>query len=273
MNSTYSQIKCFEGIESVYAHYKDEHFSPHVHEGYAIGIIERGAQKFFYKGGNHLSGAGSLVAVNADAIHTGQSASDNGWSYRAIYPTPEVVNRVLADYTDGRHYSPSFQTPTIENPALTNHLRTLFEYSDIDAPALVLESLLITFLSNLARASGSKLPDGETTSAKANIERVRDYIREYSHQNLTIDELANLAGINKYTLLRQFKQAYGLAPHQYQIQLRIRHAQTLLRQGVAPSIVATDSGFYDQSHLSAHFKKALGVTPKHYLNGMQMCRR
>jgi len=47
--------------------------------------------------------------------------------------------------------------------------------------------------------------------------------------------------------------------------VRIRRAQDLLRAGLAPSVVATDVGFFDQSHLCRHFRRVLGITPRDYV--------
>jgi hypothetical protein len=36
--------------------------------------------------------------VNADEVHTGSSAVETGWCYRAIYPTPEMIQEVSQDF-------------------------------------------------------------------------------------------------------------------------------------------------------------------------------
>ena len=56
-------------------------------------------------------------------------------------------------------------------------------------------------------------------------------------------------------------------PHSYQIQLRVAKARELLRKRVPIAQVAQEVGFYDQSHLTQHFKRALGVTPLKYVRG------
>jgi transcriptional regulator GlxA family with amidase domain len=61
-----------------------------------------------------------------------------------------------------------------------------------------------------------------------------------------------------------FRRHYGVPPYQYLCRLRIEHARHLLRQGTPPVIVAMESGFFDQSHLSKHFKRLCGTTPGRY---------
>lgn len=36
--------------------------------------------------------------MNADEVHTGSSAVETGWCYRAIYPTPEMIQEVSQDF-------------------------------------------------------------------------------------------------------------------------------------------------------------------------------
>jgi AraC family transcriptional regulator len=68
---------------------------------------------------------------------------------------------------------------------------------------------------------------------------------------------------NPYHFARQFKASTGLPPHQYVIARRVERARELLQGGGELSLaeVAADVGFADQSQLSHHFKRLVGVTP------------
>ncbi|MEV6212961.1 helix-turn-helix transcriptional regulator, partial [Kitasatospora sp. NPDC051914] len=65
-------------------------------------------------------------------------------------------------------------------------------------------------------------------------------------------------------LVRAFSAAFGIAPHQYVMSRRVDLARRLLLGGRPPGEVATADGFYDQSHLTRHFKRVLGTTPGRY---------
>lgn len=84
----YLHVRELGGLELLKAHYHQTQFSKHTHEGYCIGVIEEGAQSFFRTGQLHVAPKGDIILVNADEIHTGSSAVESGWRYRAIYPTP-----------------------------------------------------------------------------------------------------------------------------------------------------------------------------------------
>ena len=65
-------------------------------------------------------------------------------------------------------------------------------------------------------------------------------------------------------LVRSFTRQYGLSPHAYVTGRRIDAARRLLLQGAAPAYAATAVGFYDQAHLTRHFKKHTATTPAGY---------
>ncbi|MDR6499634.1 transcriptional regulator GlxA family with amidase domain [Burkholderia ambifaria] len=85
-------------------------------------------------------------------------------------------------------------------------------------------------------------------------------------QPLNLDTLAAVAGLSVSRFTARFRSEIGLSPHRYLCLVRVRRAQDLLRGGVAPSVVATEVGFFDQSHLCRHFRRVLGITPRDYVS-------
>ena len=64
----------------------------------AINVIESGAQRFYRSGANHIAPQNSIVLVNADEVHDGHKATENGWSYRAMYPTPTLLADISQEF-------------------------------------------------------------------------------------------------------------------------------------------------------------------------------
>ena len=62
----------FGGLEVVSASYQNYNFSKHSHEGYAINVIEKGAQRFLRSGQHYIAPEHSIIFVNADDVHTGR---------------------------------------------------------------------------------------------------------------------------------------------------------------------------------------------------------
>jgi AraC family transcriptional regulator len=92
-----------------------------------------------------------------------------------------------------------------------------------------------------------------------------EFIDQNLSENITLEDLARLAGLSSYHFSRKFKADLGIAPHAYVLSRRIDRAKSLLNNSRLPlKLVAAECGFTDQSHLSRVFRKFLGVTPKNF---------
>lgn len=91
------------------------------------------------------------------------------------------------------------------------------------------------------------------------------YIDEHLHERLSLEELAAKAGLSVWRFATVFRRHAGVPPRRYICGLRVRRVQALLADGVPAASAASAAGFYDQSHLSRHFKSACGMTPGQYL--------
>jgi len=96
------------------------------------------------------------------------------------------------------------------------------------------------------------------------ITQVRQYIDEHFYDPINLDHLAELVGLTRFSLAKQFRQRMGISPYRYVCQVRIRHAQLMMEQGQRPTEIACEVGFFDQSHLARHFKRLCGMTPRQY---------
>lgn len=95
------------------------------------------------------------------------------------------------------------------------------------------------------------------------IQQAIDYLHAHLAQDISLDLLAQSVNLSPSHLRRLFKQATGLAPHQYLLKLRVNRAKELLLTGsFSVGEVAAEVGFADQSHLHRHFKRVFGITPK-----------
>jgi AraC family transcriptional regulator len=108
----------------------------------------------------------------------------------------------------------------------------------------------------LARRTGGGLP-------QRRLRAVVEYIEEHLDAGPSLEQMAAAAHLSAYHFARQFKEATGLPPYQYVIARRVERARQLLQAGTGLSLaeVAADAGFSDQSQLTRHFKRLLGVTP------------
>jgi AraC-like DNA-binding protein len=249
-------------VEAMHAHFTSHVYHRHSHESYSVGVTETGAQAFTCRHGRHVSGRGMVMAFNPDDPHDGHAAGDGGFTYRMVHIWPEFFASLTGTPL------PLFRSPVIENPAvaasvrglhlaLTGHATELERYERLAGTARLL----------LRHASGRWPRPGSPDLRVAT--RVRDLIHDASADlttanTLTADDLAAAAGCSRFAAYRAFSRAYGLAPSDYQRQLRIRAARRLLSDGVSPARAAAEAGFADQAHLTRWFRRYYGVTPGAY---------
>src|SRR5690606_31813487 len=96
------------------------------------------------------------------------------------------------------------------------------------------------------------------------VRRATEYLQTRLTASFTLDDVAEYAALDKFHLCRAFRAQVGMPPHMYLTHLRVQRARQLLRQGVRASELAARVGFYDQSQLTRHFKRIVGVTPARY---------
>ena len=125
-------------------------------------------------------------------------------------------------------------------------------------------SMLVTCVKTQASAGGGKSGElGESGEASGLVE-LKDSILDQPENLYLIEEMARDTNISPFHLIRKFKKMYGLTPHQFQIQCKVRKAQKLLEEEKSVCEVTYDAGFCDQSHLDRCFQKIVGLTPKEY---------
>lgn len=104
----------------------------------------------------------------------------------------------------------------------------------------------------------------EPEKTDMDLQEIRTALLEQPENLYLIQEMAKDAHISPYYMIRRFRKAFGLTPHQFQIQCRVRKAQKLLEEEKSISRVTYDAGFSDQSHLDRCFHKLVGLTPAQY---------
>ncbi|MCE5243157.1 MAG: AraC family transcriptional regulator [Desulfobacteraceae bacterium] len=259
-------LECLGRVQLMHATYITQKFPKHAHEGFAIGVIEHGALGFYYRGENVVASAGAINLANADEIHTGQAATNDGWTYRMFYFGEEILRRATCEISGRTQNVPYFPAGVLHDRTLGAAIHSLHVRLEADgSSSLEMESEFLCMLAELiARYSDAPPPLERIGSERRAVRRVREYIAENLSENIPLGELASIAGLSPYHFLRVFGREVGLPPHAYLTQERIRRAKHLLAQGQSPAATALETGFSDQSHLTRHFKRITGLTPAQY---------
>nr|WP_218649513.1 AraC family transcriptional regulator [Pseudomonas taiwanensis] len=244
------------GVELFHADFSGQPFGRHSHDAFAIGAILHGVGGYQCRGERHALPAGTLSLMNPEEPHTGHAESER-LIYRMLYVEESRLPALL-----GRKRLPEgFRelNPADDGQVAAGLARLAAEFERGDA--LALESELLDVLERVfvrhggLRAAAPASRDGGVTSF------LRDYLEAHYADAVSLEQLAGLVQRHPRHLIDAFRRAYGVPPHTYLLQRRVREAKRLLLAGQPPLDVALSLGFYDQAHFSGTFKRFTGVTP------------
>ncbi|MEV0231971.1 AraC family transcriptional regulator [Nonomuraea sp. NPDC050786] len=255
-------------LEAMYARFLRHRYHRHSHETYSFGVTELGAQTFTCRGAGHTSAAGMVMAFNPDEVHDGHAVDEFGFTYRIVHIGQELVADVLADMGGRPAGLPLFAAPVLRSPVLATRLRGLHTALLHGAGPLERDELLsstVAALVSLAARTPPRPPAALGAPAVTHLAaKARELIHDRYADPIGADDLAAWTGSSRYAVYRAFRTVYGLAPSEYQRQLRLRAARRLLAQGHPAAQVAGEAGFTDQAHLTRWFTRSYGVTPTQY---------
>ena len=231
-------------------------FPRHMHDGYSIGLVKSGVNRFDCSGTSFEARTNQLCIMNPEQIHSGE-ADNEGWAYTNLFLKPEALAGALEKEPSA---SPIwFKQHVLSDPVAVGHFRALTESSVIGMEPLAAEceyTLLLTRLGLLATGMHS-----EKRAPKTSILRVRDLLDTVCDRIVTLTELAQVADMSTYHLVRSFTEEFDISPYAYHLNRRLLRAQRMIESGILVVDAAFATGFTDQAHFTRHFRRFLGVTP------------
>ncbi|UQY43803.1 AraC family transcriptional regulator [Mixta hanseatica] len=252
----FRQLSELPGVELYQAHISRYAFEPHTHEAFGIGAIDFGAERFRYRGANHIAAAQSLVMMNPDELHTGESLGEEGWRYRMIYIDPATLEALTGDR--GWWFTEVVKADPLNAYRLSQAIAALWQAPDsLTAHGQILQ--LVDLFRPWAR-----IADKTVQEKGHRFDIVRDYLRASYAQPVSLAELAGLVSLSPFHFLRQFKRQFHVTPHQMLMAFRLFEAKRLLAQGKCAADVALSVGLTDQAHLTRAFAQRYGITPVRY---------
>jgi AraC-like DNA-binding protein len=230
-------------------------FQPHRHDTYAIGVTTEGVQTFRYRGERRICLPGQLHVLHPDEMHDGGPATEGGFAYRILYVEPGLVRDALA----GRPL-PFVADPVCGRVPETRDVARLLAAIDDPISDLARYEIAATIAGVLLTLSGGRDHDTGPIDLAA-VGRVRDHLAASAREQTPAAALERIAGIDRYTIARHFRRAYGTSPDRYRTMRRLELAQAAIRDGLPLAAAAAEAGFADQSHLTRQFSRAYGLTP------------
>jgi len=242
------------GIERAETHLTTCAFEPHRHDRYAIGITTAGVQTFRYRGTRRICLPGQLHVLHPDETHDGAAATNAGLRYRILCVEPALIQEAL----DGREL-PFVADPVHDLTPATRSLAGLLD--DIDEPVSDISRIdIATIIADTLRALGGSSDRRLPIDLRA-VTLVRDYLAAHPSDHTPARALEQLSGVDRFSIARHFRHAFGTSPDHYRTMRRLELAREAIESGQPLARAAAGAGFADQSHMTRQFKRAYGMTP------------
>ena len=233
-----------------------------LHESYAVCVVPHTGNentvltRWRYRGHDHLYRPGAIGIEEPGETHTCIRVH-SPIRYCMLRIAPVLVEQA-ADELGLTHIH--FPVALIGNPSLYGVFSRFYEALAGPSTLLEKETRLTALLRHLLTQSGRPpASPGDTRVSRRAIQRAREYLEAHVTDAVCLDDLAEVAGLSRFHLSRTFARTYGLSPHAYQNQLRLRAVRERLRHG--SRLDSIDAGFCDQSHMIRHFRDSMGMTP------------
>lgn len=240
------------GVERSAARFAGAAFAPHRHDSYAIGLTTAGVQAFGYRGARRQCLPGEAHVLHPDELHDGFAVSEDGFAYRIVYVAPALIRAALGQ----RGPLPFVREAVTRDPRLVSALTMALD--DLSRPLEPLErDALVTALADGLRALAGAPSRSERLDLPA-LDRARELLDAGEADAAALERAA---GVDRFTLARQFRRCWGTSPHRYLVLRRLERARFAISVGQGLAAAATLAGFADQAHLTRQFKRAYGLTP------------
>jgi AraC-like DNA-binding protein len=209
--------------------------------------------------------------VNPDEIHTGETATNTGYQYRMAYIPREIIQELLHAVYGVEDALAYFKHIVTCDTALSQRLLYTFRLLEENFSDLLHAQLCffqaITDL--FCRYAQPQYTPRLFKSHPAMIRKAREFIHAMAPANISLEDIADMAGMSRFHFLRLFKATTGFSPYAYLIQRRVEIAKMLIESGSSLAQAALEAGFSDQSHMTRRFKATYGVTPGQYRQALE----
>jgi len=248
----------------------------HAHEAWTLLIVDDGMIRYDLHGHEHGAMDRLVTLLPPQVPHNGRAATAAGFGKRVAYLDLSALPASLIGH--------AVDQPVLSDALLRQRISQLHRAVDQPGEEFEAESRLAFIAERLRWHLGrpgvgqpglsqhglsqhgvSRHRDRAALRADASLaDELRGLIDSRFPESVTLREAAAALHAHPAHLVRAFGQAFGMSPHQYLTSRRVDLARRLLLDGSPAARAAAEAGFYDQPHLSRHFKHILGVGPGRY---------
>ncbi|WP_207857043.1 helix-turn-helix transcriptional regulator [Lucifera butyrica] len=244
-----------EGVEIKRCRNNPHAYKPHVHKELSLGYIVEGSTGLTMNDRTIHYESGDGVIIPPLMTHRCAPNDINHWVYVMLFIDPGY-------YSDVVSFSQAKKLTGNQARQLIGFIEQLL----IEKIPDTLENILIELLLEFGEKGTIETAAANTSDS---VQTIHDYIVNHAKDDITLDKLQQISGLNKFSIIRNFKKLYITTPAAYHLQYRVAEAKRLLSKGADVFDICEELRFYDQAHLIREFKKMYGITPGTYIEQLK----
>ncbi len=235
-------------------------FPRHSHDQFGIGVLHAGGHRSWSDIGWIEATRGDIIMVNPGEMHDGTCLDQKPRSWNMLYFEPQIASEIL---DDDQCSTVRTLRPAVSDRNQAKRFERLFDaLTEPHSDSLHVDEQLVMTLGYAFRNHSSQRP--LRFAAAPSVQQIVKLINRAADEPLSLQAMADMAGVSRFHLLRGFFRATGATPHAYILQRRVRLARQFLAAGQELTEASAHAGFADQSHMTRAFVRQLGVTPARY---------
>jgi AraC-like DNA-binding protein len=246
------------GIAEVFhARFIAHAYPVHTHDTWTLLIVDDGAVRYDLDRREHGALGSDVALLPPHVPHDGRAAVREGFRKRVLYLDAELIT--------GDLIGAAVDHPVLIDPLLRTRIHQLHQALNHPGEHLEAQSRLTLIVERLCGHLTERVDEPRAVRDARLAGRLRELLDARVVAGVSLDEAARELGAHPAYLVRAFHRAYGLPPHLYLTGRRVDLARRLLTTGHRPAEAATLAGFYDQSHLTRHFRRMVGTSPGRFV--------
>ena len=247
----------FDDLEYISIDNQTTDFPKHFHETFCISLIHQGTEQIDFENQSLFSEAGSISITNPFEIHSNPIIDINfPLKFDTIYISNDLMKAVLG----GKNI-------IFLNRKINSKKASLLFLEVKDAIDSRNDSIIEAALKRFLEFLKSYSEENENEYSALNFDsfkEINSYIEKHICSKFCLNELAEMANINKFGFAKKFKASTGMTPINYILMKKIFSSKKLIDSNSELTHIAYQYNFTDLAHFSKSFKRFIGVSPKKY---------
>lgn len=238
----------------------------HTHECVEIFFVMAGGGRFRVRGEQMTVQKNDFLIIQPYTEHA--ECSDEGVTLAYIVIGLENIPLRLSQQSSGFYRGALAEKSTLIRELLTAMVQE--SASKAAGYEALCDSMLQVILSYLLRFSGQALRAKEADAAPRTYEIrqmmwVKQYLDEHLQRNVSLSDIEPMVNLNRYSIIRSFKQAFGITPMRYLLDARLKEACFYLETSdTSVRQIAELCGFNSANYFSQMFERHKGISPSAY---------